>query len=89
MVGIDKRAKHERRQKMKPWFKNKSKKCRKKLEQLRKTAKRTNGTVYQHIGLSVVEAKDINKFKRKRLGTFGAASEVRKIDPKEWSLSAD
>jgi len=51
----------------------------KRLQKLKRIAKRTNGTVYQHIGAS--------KSKKPRMkGTFGAASPVRIIDPRTVQL---
>lgn len=60
-----------------------------KLSKLKKIAKKTNGTVFQHIGTTKAygdkkfkgKSLAIIKYENKKLGKLGAASPCYRIDP--------
>lgn len=62
----------------------------KKAGQYRKLRRRAAKlpTKWRDIVTSKFDPAKHRKFKARRLGTFGAASEVRNIDPKDWKPSS-
>ncbi len=57
-----------------------------KKRRIQKAATKTAGALH-HVAMTKWSAEDEKKFRARRLGRFGAASGVRKIDPASYKPS--